>query len=109
MQQAGSQDFDQKVLKPKGSLVVVYFWGTNCPNCEVFANHLPMILEDLKGAPVEFVKVNAYETPDLAERFGLYGVPTFLLIRGGKLLGRMTTFQSREYFVTVIRETLARI
>ncbi len=35
---------------------------------------------------IEFIAVNAYDRPDLAKRFGVRGVPTFLLVRNGKAL-----------------------
>ncbi len=35
---------------------------------------------------IEFIAVNAYDRPDLAKRFGVRAVPTFLLVRKGKAL-----------------------
>jgi thiol-disulfide isomerase/thioredoxin len=63
----GSPDtFDAQIAQP--GLVVAYFWGPDCPNCEVFARDLPVLLEALPSG-VKVVKTNAYEHPELARRF----------------------------------------
>jgi len=103
---ATPEDFDAKVLAPRGVLVLVDFWGPDCPNCEAFAREAPALLEALAEERVCVVKVNAYAHFDLARRFGLFGIPTFLLFRDGKLLGKMSQYYGREYFLGVIRDHL---
>ncbi len=97
--------FDQ-LVGAAPELVVVYFWGPQCPNCEVFARDLPELLTDLP-AGVRVVKVNAYEHPELARRFALFGIPSFVLFKAGKKLGMMRQYYGREYWKTVIAERAA--
>lgn len=104
--EATPETFDDLVLGPRGELVVVEFWGPNCPNCEVFAAAEPGLVAELEGLPWRFVKVNAYEHDGLARRFGLYGIPTFILFRDGKLLGKMSQFTSRAHWLAVLRENM---
>jgi thioredoxin 1 len=104
--EATSQTFDELVFAPRGELVVVDFWGEGCPNCEVFARDAPSLLETLGDVPVRVVKVDAYTHEDVARRFGLFGIPTFLLVRDGKLLGRMSQYYGRDYWLSVVRENL---
>ncbi|SEL37664.1 Thioredoxin [Stigmatella aurantiaca] len=103
---ANTETFDALVLQPRGELVVVDFWGEGCPNCEVYAAAEPALLSELEGARMRVVKVNAYQDEELARRFGLFGIPTFLLFRDGKLLGKMSQYYGREYWLGVIREHL---
>ncbi len=35
---------------------------------------------------IEFIAINAYDRPDMAKRFGVRAVPTFILMRKGKAL-----------------------
>ncbi len=35
---------------------------------------------------IEFIAINAYDRPDMAKRFGVRAVPTFILMRNGKVL-----------------------
>ena len=53
---------------------------------------------------VRLVKVNAYEHTQLATRFGLFGVPAFVLFRRGKVLGMMRQYNGREFWKTVVQE-----
>src|SRR5215217_3299509 len=99
-----AENFDQLVMEPKGELVVVDFWGDGCPNCDIYAEAEPMLLSELDGAPMRVVKVNAYQHESLAHRFGLYGIPTFLLFRDGKLIGKMSQYYGKEYWLGVVRE-----
>jgi thioredoxin-like negative regulator of GroEL len=105
---ATPDDFEKKAFQNAQPLTVVYFWGPQCPNCEVFARHLPAILKTMEKDPIQLIKVNAYEHTELATRFGLYGIPTFLVVRQGRVVGRMTSFTSEEFFVTVLREQLEK-
>lgn len=103
---ATTADFDEHVFAPRGRLVVVDFWGPGCPNCDVFAADAPALVRELPADKVRVVKVNAYEHPDLARRFGLVGIPTFLLVRDGKVIGKMSQYYGREYWLGVIRDHL---
>lgn len=106
--EATSEDFERKVLTPRGTLIVVDFHGPGCPNCAAFAADAPRLIEALGDESLCLVKVDAYASPELAERFGLVGVPTFLFVRDGKVLGRMTGYHGREYWLDVVRGQLAR-
>lgn len=106
VEDATRETFDALVFAPRGELVVVDFWGPGCPNCEDFARDAPALLAQLAGEPVRVVKVDAYAYDDLARRFGLVGVPTFVLVRDGKVLGRMSRYRGRAFWLAVVREHL---
>lgn len=101
--------FAALVLDPRGVLVVVDFWGPNCPNCEAFAAVAPDLVAELDETRVRFVKVDAYAFPELATRFGLHGIPTFLLVRDGKKIGKMTGYQGRDFWLSVIRDQIPAV
>jgi thiol-disulfide isomerase/thioredoxin len=103
---ADDASFDREVRAVRGALVVVYFWGPDCPNCDVFKAALPGILDELGEAPVRLVSVEAIGSPDTALAHSIYGVPTFYLYRDGEKLGRMSEFRGRRFFVDVLREHL---
>lgn len=105
---ATPENFDALVFEPRGLLVIVDFWGPGCPNCDVFAADAPGLLETIGDARVRVVKVNAYEHEELARRFGLFGIPTFLIVRDGKLIGKMSQYYGREYWLGVVRDNLPK-
>ena len=98
--------FDDEVLAPRGELVVVYFWGPDCPNCEFFASRFDALLEALGDVPAKLVKVNAYAHAELGHRYAIFGIPQFHLFRDGAHLGRMSQFEGDAYWLAVVREPL---
>jgi thioredoxin 1 len=100
------ETFDAQVSAPADQLIVAYFWGPQCPNCEVFARDLPALLETLPPN-VTLVKTNAYEHPELARRFAIFGIPSFVLFKGGKKLGMMRQYYGRQYWQAVVDEKAA--
>ena len=105
---ADPSGFDAALADGDPRLLVAYFWGPDCPNCEVFARELPSLLPELDGTKVRLLKVNAYEHMELARRYALFGIPTFLLFRDGKLLGKMSQYRGREFWLAVIHENQER-
>ncbi len=106
VEQATPITFDALLQAPEDTLVVVYFWGPECPNCEVFARDLPGLIDELSGERLRLVKVNAYEHTALARRFALFGIPGFVLFKGGRKLGMMRQYYGREYWRRVLSEAL---
>ena len=103
---ATPDEFDELLAERAAALVVLYMWGPDCPNCDFFATRLPGLLRALAGADVLFVKVDVYTYPELARRYGVYGIPHFLLFRAGKRIGKMSEFRGDGFFTAVIREHL---
>lgn len=87
-------------------LKVVFFWGPKCPNCDTFKQALPGLLEKMRNWPVHILRSNAYAHRDMATDFGLRGIPTFLLYRDGRRLGRMSQYRGEEFFLGVLGENL---
>lgn len=106
--EADHDRIDAELQAAHGDLVVVEFWGPGCPNCDLFEAELPRLLESLRGERVRFVRLNAYAHPDVATRFGLFGIPAFHLYRDGRRLGRMSEYRGRDYFLGVVRDHLPR-
>lgn len=106
---ATPEEFDALLASEAERLIVLYMWGRDCPNCEFFAKRLPGLLEELRGARLVLVKVNVYERPDLAQRYGVFGIPHFLLFRGGKRLGKMSEFRGDGFWLEVIRDHLPSV
>jgi len=88
-------------------LRVLYLWGPACPNCEVFKRSLPGLLPELAALDVDFLSLDAYRYPELARRYAVFGIPHFLLFRGGKKLGKMSEFRGEEFWLAVVREQAA--
>ncbi len=93
--------FDPALVEP--GLVGVFFWGNQCPNCEVAKHILYESREAVASLGIRWYHVNVYEHMDLGVRFGLHGIPTFLFFRDGKKLGRISPFPGLEPFLQALQ------
>ncbi|HET7042688.1 MAG TPA: thioredoxin [Gemmatimonadales bacterium] len=63
--------------------VLVDFWAEWCGPCHMVAPVLAQLAAERTGT-LKVVKVNADENQRTAARFGIRGLPTMLLFKGGK-------------------------
>jgi thioredoxin 1 len=97
-------ELDQLLAEPSDRLIVLYLWGPDCPNCEIFKRSLPALTPKLAGLDVDFVSLDAYLYPEIARRYAVYGIPHFLLFKRGKKLGKMSEFRGEAFWLGVVRE-----
>jgi thioredoxin 1 len=75
-------DFDVDVLNSDVPVLVDY-WAEWCGPCKAIAPLLDEAAKDYDGK-LKIVKVNVDDNPSAAQRFGIRGIPTLKLFRGGK-------------------------
>ena len=75
--------FEQDVLKST-TPVLVDFWAEWCGPCKQIAPALDQIAEELADV-VTVAKVDIEENPTVPSRYGVRGIPTMMLFRGGQM------------------------
>jgi thioredoxin 1 len=83
-----------KELTREGS-VLVDFWGPRCQPCLQMMPTVQKLEQESAGA-VKVVKVNASENRDVCREFRVFGLPTYVLLRDGEELERLSGEVSRE-------------
>lgn len=86
--EAGSDTFDA-VTASRKIAVLVDLWAPWCGPCRMVSPALERLATEFAGR-VKLVKVNVDEAPDVAERFGVRGIPTLLVMHGGEVVARQT-------------------
>jgi len=76
--------FDQDVLNSEVP-VLVDFWAEWCGPCKMIAPTVEHIASEYSGK-VKVGKVNVDDNSAIAARYGIRGIPTLLLFKGGKVV-----------------------
>lgn len=104
MRHVDTPGFDAAVVEAAGSdLRCVFLWGQDCYNCNLFKQAALLHRETLLGLGLTWFEADVYADEPLGRRFSLHGVPTFVLYRSGKRLGRITGWPGLPQFTAAIR------
>jgi thioredoxin 1 len=68
--------------------VLVDFWATWCGPCRALAPHVDGVAHELQGR-LKVVKIDIDANPQTPARYGVRGVPTLLVFRGGDVVDKM--------------------
>ncbi len=78
-------NFKTEVLESKVP-VLLDFWAPWCAPCRMVAPVLDEIAAEKSGVKVG--KVNVDQQPMLAEQFGVTGIPTLVVMKGGRVFNK---------------------
>jgi thioredoxin 1 len=79
--------------------VLVDFTAVWCPPCKMIDPIVKQLAQDWDGK-VKVVKLDADENPNILMQFGVLGIPTLLLFKGGQVQERVTGYQPKEKLLT---------
>ena len=80
---ASDATFESDVLTSENP-VLVDFWAEWCGPCKQIAPDLEALAKDYDGR-VRVVKVNIDENPRTPSRYGVRGIPTIIMFKGGEV------------------------
>ncbi|MFP3503607.1 thioredoxin family protein [Burkholderia sp. SIMBA_062] len=109
MQALAPDTFDAGVAGAGDALVVVFFWGVDCFNCEIAKKAMLAQPDAIRALGLKWFHCDVYEHPELGRRFGLHGVPTWFFFHRGKRLGRATGWHGLAQFQAAVSAARAKI
>jgi thioredoxin len=68
--------------------VLVDFWAEWCGPCVMMGPIFEQLAKKYEGKAL-LVKMNVDENQEIPQRFGIYGIPTFIIFKDGKEVGRV--------------------
>lgn len=95
----------QKDVLGSGTPVLVDFWAEWCGPCRAIAPKLEEIANEM-GTQVVIAKINVDENPNTPSQFGIRGIPTLLLFKGGKQVDQVVGNQPKDSIVQMIKRHL---
>ena len=93
--------FDE-VLKTSALPVLVDFWAPWCGPCVRAAPEVAKAAKLLAGRAL-VLKIDTEKHPDIAQRYGIQGIPYFAVFTGGRKTTDRTGLQDANALVSMIR------
>ena len=97
------ESFEQDVLKADQP-VLVDFWAEWCGPCKQIAPALEQIAQEL-GDQVTIAKVNIEDSPTTPSRYGVRGIPTLMLFKGGQMASMKVGAMPKQKILEWLSET----
>ena len=91
-----TDDLDSILRQHRGN-VIIDFYADWCGPCRRLGATLHELERDAIANDARIVKVNIDRRPDLAQRFGVKGLPTIVLVQGGRESERHTGLVSAQF------------
>ena len=98
------QDFEREVLK-SGTPVLIDFWAPWCGPCRQIAPTIDQIAVEFAGK-LKVMKMNVDENLDVPARYGVQGIPTLLLFKGGDVVEKLVGAYPKPALVSRINQHL---
>ena len=98
---ASTDTFHKEAVDYKG-YVLVDFYADWCGPCKITSPIIDELANDIKD--MRFIKVNVDKNPDLASKYSVFSIPTFIILKDGKPVSNFVGATGKEGFLSEIKK-----
>ncbi len=98
-------NFDADVLK-SDKPVMVDFWATWCGPCQMAGPIVDELADDY-NAKIKIGKLNVDENQATSQKYNVMSIPTVILFKDGKEVGRKVGFAGRPMYEALLKSAVA--
>jgi thioredoxin 1 len=97
--------FEEEVLK-NTEPSLVDFWAPWCGPCRMVAPVVEELARDYDGK-VDFFKLNTDENPMTPTKYGIRGIPTLIIFKGGNEVARVVGYRPKDELQRELEKAIA--
>jgi thioredoxin 1 len=97
-------NFQKEVLESEQP-AIVDFWASWCGPCKMIAPIFEELSTTYTGK-VKFVKVNVDENPKTPANYGVRGIPTLIMFKGGKVVDQVVGAVPKGQLENIVKKVL---
>ena len=94
-------NFEEEVLK-SDKPVLIDFWASWCGPCRMMSPVIDEIAEEMKDE-VKVCKINIDEEQNLAVKYNVMSIPTFIVFKNGTEVDRSVGVQDKSEIIGMIK------
>ncbi|MCI8362086.1 MAG: thioredoxin [Clostridia bacterium] len=95
-----TENFEKEVLNSEVP-VLVDFFATWCGPCKMMSPIVEELAKEMKGK-AKVYKVDTDEEQNLALKYGIMSIPTFIVFRNGEPVGKAVGMRDKEELVKLL-------
>lgn len=105
MSQIKSTDEFEKIISQKDKVILVDMAATWCGPCQMMLPIIEEIEEEYKSdSKVQIIKIDIDDTPEIAAKYSVMSVPTFLFIKNEKPIHSIIGATAKDIITEKIEE-----
>ena len=98
------QNFESEVIG-SDTPTMVDFWAEWCAPCKMIAPTVEALAEEFEGK-IKIGKLNIDENPSTPTKFGIRGIPTLIIFKGGQPVNQIVGVKSKAELKKAIESAI---
>ena len=94
------ENFENEVMNSEKT-VLLDFWAEWCGPCRMLAPTIDEIAEE--RTDIKVGKVNVDNDPSLAEKFGIFSIPTLVVIKNGEVVSQSAGLRPKQAVLDLLK------